>query len=158
MRNYLKNTILNYDRKTVDGYSVSDYLSKNIPDTLEYIDSLDSSFFSWHQVQNNDSIERIAHELYGNADYWDILLLVNHKNPLTQMPYHYDAIYETAESEVQTYIDDVYGDLPQGEHNILLEAISKELTVENEEFRIMKIVAPSKINTFLQKGFEDGYF
>lgn len=158
MADYLKNTILNFSRAESGGYSVSDYLSKDITELLDYIDTFSSDYFSWYQLQNNDSIERVAQDIYGNADYWDILLLVNRKNPLVDMPYHFDAVYNNAEATVQDYSDDIYGTIPDNVQAIMLEAYTKELSEKNESFRIMRIITPSKMSSFLQKGFEDGYF
>jgi hypothetical protein len=159
MGDYLKTTIIQYDKKTSDSYSVSDYLSKDIPEIMTFINSLDASYFSWYEVKNNDKLERIAYELYGNPDYWDILLLINNKRPLQDMPYDFDAINATAELMVEEYEANVYkSDIPESTRSLLFKTFRNKLEIEYESFRIMRIVNPSKINSFLQAGFAGGYF
>lgn len=156
---YLKNTILNYDRVIFDNYSIPDYLSKKLPNILDFIDSLDSNYFSWYQVQDNDKLERISHEIYGNENYWDILLLINRKLPLVNIAHDYDTLYNIAEDMVQDYENSIFNvALPSIEREILLNKFLADLLQKNEEYRIIRIVNPSKMNKFLQLGFEAGYF
>ncbi len=72
----MKNTLLNYDLEEVElngtDFNVSDYFSKDVG-IYSLINDLDD-YLDTYQINNNDKLERIAYELYGNIDYLDIRL------------------------------------------------------------------------------------
>lgn len=167
---YLKNTLQTYDRRdvlmddiegtgTAELYSIKDYTSVDQAKVRKFIDTLDSTYFDWYQLQNNMNLEKLALDLYGNADYWDIFIVVNHRNPLFEFPYDYDTLTNMVENKVSEYVANVYGsELSTEAYNALYENFKNELVTQTEKFRIIKIVKPTKIYEFLQKGYEQGLF
>jgi hypothetical protein len=159
MAGYLTTSLMNFTRRDIDGYNVTDYTSINFTDVHAYVNSLPDSMTDWYQVQNNDKFERIALELYGNADYWDILLVINHRNPLTGLPFDFDTISNLAEDAVEEYEADIYNaTLPDAEHIIMYNEYEEQSIIKNELNRVIKIIRPSQINTFLQDGYNQGVF
>lgn len=155
----LINTIVKYDRRTLDNYSVVDYTSKNIKNIQEYIDSLDDDLFDWYQMEDNDKLERIALELYGNADYWDILLIINERNPLFQLALDFDTLAKIATSKVLKYEEVVYkASIGAQANKEMDEKYNFEYVTDNEDYRVLRIVKPSRVFEFLQGGYEQGYF
>ncbi len=167
---YLKNTLQNYSRMerlmpdvenagVHEHYSITDYTSVDHAKVRQFVDSLPITMFDWYQLQNNTNLEKVALDLYGNADYWDIFVIVNHRNPLFEFPYDYDTLTSMVEAKIQDYINDVYGsDLSNEAYNSLYENYKNKMVEEAEQWRVIKIVKPSKIYEFLQRGYEQGLF
>lgn len=167
---YLKNTLQNYDKldvrmpdieggNTTETYSITDYTSVDHVKVRQFVDGLSPTMFDWYQLQNNSNLEKVALDLYGNPDYWDILVVINHRNPLFELPYDYDTITSMVENKVADYASKVYGDeLSARSYDALVENYKTQMVKEAEVFRVIKIVKPSKIYEFLQKGYEQGLF
>jgi len=160
---YLKNTIINFDNSdhTVlnKTYSVEDYRSLNLNKILDYIDNCEYDMFDWYQLQNNANLEKVALDLYGNPDYWDILIAINGHNPLFDLPFDFDVLESFSESKAQAYVDKVYGTELSEETNLeLINSYREKFQTRNEELRVIRIVKPSMIQQFLQKGYEEGCF
>lgn len=160
MAKYLTNSVINFTNRTVNNYDVEDYFSMDFNKLSEYIDSCPSSWFDWYQIPNNSKIEKISLDIYGDANYWDILILINHRNPIFDMPYEYDTLYDLAEDRINEYINDVYVNksLDETAKTIMIEAYKERLVAENELLRVIKIVKPTRLQTFIQGGYEQGYF
>ncbi len=149
----MRNSILNYDTETVEleevEVQVSDYFSKdvqifNIFDTLgDYLDT--------YQIQNNDKLERIALELYGNSNYWDILLMLNDRNPLFEIPYEYDLVEDFAEDSTNYYKNVLYSHPPLNvtRSEIIKAQILEETEINNESYRLIYIIKTEKMNDFI---------
>lgn len=170
MARYLTDTLLNFEsfqedildiegEAILETYVLPDYRSFDILGIYEYIDSLPEETFMWYQLEDDTKLEKVALDLYGNSDYWDILMLINQKDPLFHMPYNYDTLVNSAEIKAQNYIDEIYGNtITNVAYNALVETYKKKFIKENEIFRYIRIIKPSQIYKFLQDGFEKGYF
>ena len=155
---YLKNTLIKFNTRKTDNYTINDYHSRDLTLTHTLVDN-NPDLFDWHSRTNGDNIESVAYDLYGNADYWDILVIINKHNPLYDSPRAYDFIVSSVEERIKDYADNVYGkDLPEPAYNDMYDSFLEAHEVENESFRVIKIVKPNKIQEFLQIGFELGYF
>ena len=125
----------------------------------EYVEQCDEDFFDWVQIQNNVTLEKLALDFYGNANYWDVLLVINQKNPLFEMPFDFDSLSTMAEDKIDSYIREIYNnDIPVSIYNIMYEKYKNDLVLLNEEYRIIRIVRPGRIQEFFQKGYEMGCF
>jgi len=157
---YLKNSVIDYENRIVDNYSVEDYFTFDTKKVLDYVKTCTEDYFEWYQLENNDAIERVAHDLYGNADYWDILLLINGRDPLFGFVYDFDIVNLTSIQMVEKYDNDVYttASLTDMHKQYMQQTYEKKLNDQNESNRLIKIVKPSRINEFLQKGYESGCF
>lgn len=147
----MKNTLLNYDKEELDEFIVSDYFSKDI-NIFNLIDGLDD-YIEIYTIADNDKLERVSLEIYGTTDYWDIILMLNDRNPLFDMPLDYDKIRNGSEEIANTYINFLYSQAPVTDTARVLEFTNEILTRnfnENESFRMIKIIKPSKIGAFLK--------
>lgn len=149
------NTILDYQKEELDDFIVSDYTSKkiNIYDILEemrYNNNL-SEFFSLYRISDDDKLERISYSMYGTTDYWDILLQINDRNPLFQMPYNLDSTIESAEAFWDYYSNNVcFQTLNNNVLNILLNSEIERMKEKNEIYRYIYVIKPTKMNEFLK--------
>lgn len=156
---YLTDSIFDYTTRNDENYILYDYHSMDLIKINEYIDQLDDNMFDWIQIQNNVTLEKIALDFYGNADYWDLILIINNTKPLFEMPYDFDALSNMVEDKISSYISEVYGNnLPTAVYNIMYEKYQNEMIINNEYYRIIRIIRPSMISQFFQQGYEMGYF
>ena len=161
----MKNTILKYKTESlemnIDGnlktYNVNDYFSKDIG-INNIIDKLEP-FLALYKTSNGDKLERISYELYNTTDYWDILLLLNNRDPLYGMTYDDDAIRQMVRSLIENYQVVVYSHAPlnQLRTDNLLEQFVNEAIEENERLRNIIIVKPQEINNFISVLRENNY-
>jgi len=155
----LTNTILNFKRKEIGTYSVVDYTSLDLQKMRAYINSIPQDSFEYFNVVNGDRFERIALQLYGSSNYWDVLLLINDRHPLTGLPFDFDTISNLAESTILSYESIILKKpVPSKSREILYTKYEHELFVENEAQRLIKIIKPSKMADFIQTGFNIGVF
>lgn len=156
---YLRNSLINYTKREVDNYSLSDYFSLSLNDIQEYIDSCPKNWFELYRLGNITNLEKVALDIYSDPDYWDIILIVNKRNPLFDLPFEFDVLIERAEKKVMEYADTVYaGALPTDIETTMIDAYLSKFDTDNELFRIINIVKPSKLQEFLQGGYDRGYF
>jgi hypothetical protein len=153
----MKNTILNFKKETVEielgfersEYEVRDYFSKkiNVSDIVpEILDMM-----AIYEMYDGDTIERVSFELYGTTDYWDILIMLNERSPLYDMPYEDGTIQEQSETFIFQYQNFVYSHAPliQRRATILLNELIESRTNDNESLRALYIIKPSEMNRFL---------
>ena len=157
MTKYVSNTVVKFERRDVDKYNVADYTSKKFSEFDDYVKDLADDFFDHYQMKDDDKIERISLELYGTPDYWDVLLLLNKRIPMFEFALGFDTLSDLTDSKIQKYIDVVYktglSNLAKNEMN---DDYLNEFLDNNEKFRVLKIVRPSRMFEFLQGGFEKG--
>ena len=173
----LKNSTLIYDTETVDNYIVSDYTSKDYSKLYDQLEDFPDELFDKMLIQDNDKLERISYELYGNEDYWDILLLINNKSPLFSMSYSNEYILELKNVKLVNFINGLSNGI-YGEENIdiftdtyLAETsehavyerlqffnnnIIKELELENESYREITYIKPAYFQEFLRLAYDKG--
>lgn len=154
----MKNSVIIFDTEEIDDkYIVPDYFSKDIAvynivtDMLPYLET--------YSISNGDKLERISYELYGTTDYWDILLMINERDPLFDMPFKYDIVEETVEKIIDTYQNETFTDAPlnQERTDILFNDRLEQAEIDNEEIRTMYVITPSLITDAISLLKTKGY-
>ena len=150
------NTLLTYELEELDEFIVSDYTSKKVDIYNLFQEMKDNGtladFLEVYRISDDDKLERISYSIYGTADYWDILLQINDRTPLFQMPYNLDTTFEIAEAMWNNYSDNIYFQSPL-DSNLLQSLIDDEierLKEKNEVYRFIYIIKTSKMNEFLK--------
>lgn len=148
---------MKFDTEELDEFIVSDYFSKsiNIWDIFYELEE----YLSVYKMDNCDKLERVSYELYGTTDYWDVLLLINDRTPLFDMPYNFETLSDTALASVNHYKNYIYDNAPLNQTRV--EEFYNELMVDtqnkNELFRYIYVVKQANINDVVsllkQKGF-----
>lgn len=152
----MQNTLLNYTLEELDEFVVPDYFSKKIDlynliqefsenDTLGY-------YLATYKIADDDKLERISYDIYGTTNYWDILLQLNDKNPLFELPYSLDTIIDGSEEYWNNYANFLYFQAPLNSeilNNLIDEEIEK-MKEQNEKYRFLYIIKPTKIQEFLK--------
>ena len=166
----MKNTILKFDTDELylgdetSPKKVYNYFSKKIDiyniltDDLGDVDI--SDYTSTYKMADDDKLERISYDLYGTTDYWDVLSSLNERNPLFEIPYNFDVIAEDSTNFVDKYFDTVYSQAPL-EQVARIEALSEEFLTDevsdNEYYRYITVIKPSKMSQFLLLLKENNY-
>lgn len=153
---HLKNKVLNYENRTIGNYNVEDYFTFNVGKIQGFIKDCSNDFFEYYQLNDDDKLERIALELYNNANYWDIVLLINDMDPLFSMVYNYDTISSMAEDKANKYLEDIGTSVPSSHADYLASKYEAIFNKENDSKRIIKIVKPNRMQDFLQLAREKG--
>ncbi len=152
----MTNTILNYALEELDEFIVPDFFSKKI-DIYKILQEFKDNgtildYVNTYRISDDDKLERISYDIYGTPNYWDLLLQLNDKNPLFDMPYGLDTIIESSEEFWNFYSEFIYFQAPL--QSTLLETLIQneiELMKErNEVYRYMFIIKPSKLNDFIK--------
>jgi len=153
----MKNTVMKYETEELDEFIVSDYFSKSI-DVWSIFSEIES-YLSIYKMDNGDKLERVSYELYGTTDYWDVLLLINDRTPLFDMPYDFETLSETALANVNYYKNFIYDNAPLNQSRVdeFYTELMSEVQNENEFFRYIYVVKQSKINDFVSLLKDKGY-
>jgi hypothetical protein len=156
----LKNSVIDFTNRQIENTIVEDYFTFDLKKILDHIASCTLDYFEWYQMDDDDKIERVALELYGNADYWDILLLINGKDALFDMPYNFDTLSSFADEKAKNYVASISAlKTITPEHQAQMAEIYEEkFRKQNEENRLLRVVKPSRMQEFIQSAYESGCF
>lgn len=153
----MKNSILNYDTEELEEFIVKDYFSKNV-DVYNIFSELEE-FLEQYKMADDDKLERISYELYGDPNYWDLLLLINDKNPLLQMSYNYDVLLNDVEDKIAVYSNLIYSHPPLTAERLAAgyDILLNKADDNNENNRFIYVVKPNQLNDVLSILKEKGY-
>jgi len=147
----MKNTILKYDRITSIKFDCGDYTSKKFRIVLEMTEVNDTNYIEYIELYDNQTIEQVSFILYGSADYWDILVLINDIDPIFDMSYEYDILSDISVRQVTKYLAD-YSGVYRDDTFDRLNSIKLTQNIENnEKNRKIKVIKPSRLFDFITK-------
>jgi hypothetical protein len=91
------NTVYNYNSKEKDGFKVQDYTSIYFGGLKDLIEN-NPEYFEFVDVADNEKMENISYQRYGNENYADLILACNNENFLWSMPYGENILLEQLDS------------------------------------------------------------
>jgi len=152
---YMKNQYYVFD----DYEWTSEYSVKNFTrlDTLPKIPEkyFTSDYIQTYQVPDDSRLELIAFKLWGDSNYWDILMALNKMTKFNQLPKNHDIILENVQKKMDDFISRTEKITPKGfvyTTEILEEKRARFLEEEetiNEEFRNIIYIEKSNISDLL---------
>lgn len=146
----MKNSILNYNSLSSKQFTSQYYHSKYFNQIKDIIELKDSSYIETKELMDNQTIENISYILYGTPDYWDILVLINIRDPLFGMTYNFDII-DTASTNVVTKFMETYsGTGASSVFDKLKKIVLNNYDKLNEEKRTIRVIRPERINDFMK--------
>ena len=153
----MKNTVLIYDTEELDEFIVSDYFSKKIT-VFDLIPDI-GDYLAIYKLQDNDKLEKISFDLYKTTDYWDILLMLNDRNPLFEMPYETDAITTQAETLIDKYCNNIYVNHPMEITSLtrFTEKFMADFNSLNESYRYLYVIQPTRMGDFIKLLKDNNY-
>ena len=152
----MTNTLLNYTLEELDEFIVSDYFSKKIDlynILQEFSDAgILANYMQVYRIADDDKLERISYDIYGTTAYWDLLLQINDKNPLFEMPYSLDTIIDSSEEYWNNYSNLLYFQAPLDTAFLqtLIDEEIEKMKEKNEIYRVLYIIKPTKLQDFLK--------
>lgn len=169
---YFGNKILNFDTKDVtdeDGktqkdsstksFKVYDFNSLNIRKIRALMSVIPDSWIGYTKIQNNTNVEKLANDIYGNPDFWDILVILNNRNPLFEWPYDFDVIEHMTDSMITKYEKYVYKKkMSDSSKEKLRKQLYDKISEQNEQFRYIRYIFPENIYEFISLGKKYGVF
>ena len=152
----MTNSILNYTNEELDEFIVPDYFSKKI-DIYTVLQEFSEAgtlgeYVVSYRMSDDDKLERISYDIYGTPIYWDLLLQINDKVPLFEMPYSLDTIIASSEEYWNNYSNLLYFQAPlnSGVLQALIDEEIEKMKEINEIYRIIYIIKPTKLQEFLK--------
>lgn len=156
----MQNTLIKFEKEEVQDFIVSDYFSRKINLSSIITDDIKKEYFTTYQIDENDKIERISYEIYKSTDYWDLLILINSLDSLSDMPYDFDTYSDSVDKFLSDYSNKVYSNKPLNSTRLqeLKDEFYESTRIKNEKFRYIYVIKPIKMQDFLKmiklKGFE----
>src|SRR5574344_1282034 len=137
----MQNTI-DYNAFEVSGstynFNITDYTSAGLNKIRSYLNTLSNSYFVYLKVEENTKIEKVC---------YDLILLLNNKEMVYDMPYSYDIILEAIEKDIDRYRSRVFKNtfekFSDMAYNDLENSLSEKYNKNNSKFLYIKAI---KIN------------
>ena len=100
------------------------------------------------RIDENERLERLSFRLYGTAQFWDLILILNGITSYLQLPTSYDKVVERADLIYKEW-DKELGKNKSDEYKERKRAEFIELeNQKNEKYRNIKYIEPSLIRNF----------
>jgi len=145
----MKNSVLKYDTISCDSFKSQDYTSKRYKKIQEMSELSDSNYVEYINLIDEQTIEQVSYILYETPDYWDLLLIINNRDPLFGMSYNFDILNDISETKVGNYLSDYSGIYKNDTFERLKTIVLTLQTEKNEKNRVLKVIRPEKITDFL---------
>ena len=101
-----------------------------------------------YEVQDDERIEVISYNIYGTADYWDLIMILNDMKQQTELPVNSDKLEVLQQSLYNEWFR-LFGKTKTRDQ---LQAKEKELYElmfnRNEKYRKINYINPSYVNAF----------
>lgn len=145
--------IISYDEFSLEGsssnFNIKDYNSVNLTKIKSYLNSLDNSYFVYLKVEVGAKIEKVCYDYYNNTNYCDLIMMINGRNMIYDMPYSYDIILEAIEKDIDRYRSKVFRNtfdkLSDRAYNDLEKSLSNKYNSENSKFLYIKAIRNTMI-------------
>ncbi|UZV40453.1 hypothetical protein vBCjeMWX1_0028 [Campylobacter phage vB_CjeM_WX1] len=152
LTNYLDNYSFSEANKTeAEVCNVRDYRSMDYSAITKYIN--DSNTINV-KINANDFIESVSNRLYNDPNLWDLLMLINNKDALNDMPYDNDRIADMADELIANYFNNpekpYQGNITEQLITEYREYLIDLLTQKNYQNMIIKALDPTYLGDFLR--------
>ena len=132
-----------YEKTT---YVYKDYTSVDYSDIFKWDEVKSDAWTYIYLLDDNVKIETVSFELYGTPDYWDLLLGINNRNPIFEMPY--DIVEDELAYELEKF--KTYS----ADSTELLEIVETKLResieTKNDTLKELRVIRPERLQDFLR--------
>lgn len=148
----MKHTI-SYNEFVLDNgsshFNIKDYNSVSLSKIKNYLNSLENYYFVYLKVEVGAKIERVCFDYYNNTNYYDLVMLINDRDMVYDMPYSYDIILEAIEKDIDRYRSKVFRNnvdkLSDRSYRDLEESLTNKYNSNNSKFLYIKAIRNSMI-------------
>jgi len=156
MTKIVSGTFTRFNKRIVGNYNAADFRSKDIIQLKKFINNLPQNAFDYAMVPDNDNFMRISLKLYGDMNFWDVLIAINGRDSLAGLPFDFDTIDVISNDKIIEYETFVYGKtVPEPQRTELLNLKKTELDVLNEGHRVIKYIKPDVLGQFIQTAYDN---
>lgn len=151
--------LLNFENFEIsDAYStfnVQNYNSIDLSEIRDYLDGLPDHWFRFLKLHEGDKIEKVLYDYYGSSDFFDLILFLNKRNMIFDMPYSYDVILDAIEKDINEYQYKVFGNtteqLSEKTFERLKNTLDNNYSTKNEKFIYLKVISAENIDLVRRK-------
>ena len=109
-----------------------------------YLNSLPSNYFKYLKVEQGAKIEKLCFDYYKNTNYYDIILILNNRDMIYDMPYENDIILDAIDSDIENYKQKVFNDpykkLSDRSYKDLYNKLDIFYNTKNLKFQYLKVI------------------
>lgn len=151
----MKTEFLIYDDFEIGNFKIKNYNSFMLSEIRNYLDSLDDNYYTYIKITDNVLIEKVIFDYYDTENYYDLILFINNREMLYDMPYSYDIILNNIDKDINAYEYKVFGtlknELSEKSKSRLVEKLNSEYIENNKKLLYIKIIKKQYINEILRK-------
>ena len=151
----MKTEFLTYDDFEIGNFKIKNYNSFMLSEIRNYLDSLDDNYYTYLKLTDNVLIEKVIFDYYDTENYYDLILFINNREMLYDMPYSYDIILNNIDKDTNAYEYKVFGtlknELSEKSKSRLAEKLNSEYIENNKKLLYIKIIKKQYINEILRK-------
>lgn len=152
LTNYLDSyNYLEANKSEAEVYNVRDYRSVDYSLITKFIN--ESNIINV-KINANDFMESVSNRLYNDPNLWDLLMLINNKDALSDMPYDNDRIADMADELIMNYFNNpekpYQGNITEQLLTEYREYLIDLLTQKNYQNMIIKALDPVYLGDFLR--------
>ena len=159
----MKETLMKYDDFNVfnvrNTLKIKDYTSFDIYKIKELLNSLDKNYFAWIKLNEGSLIESALYDYYGDENLYDLIMFINQRDMLFDMPYSYDVILNAIDRSISEYEYRVFGnfkkELSEKSNKRLREKLDADYTEKNQKFLYLKVIKREYINEVKRRVYEE---
>lgn len=159
----MKETLMKYDDFNVfnikNTLKIKNYTSFDIYKIKELLNSLDKNYFAWIKLNEGSLIESALYEYYGDENLYDLIMFINQRDMLFDMPYSYDVILNAIDRSISEYEYRVFGnfkkELSEKSNKRLREKLDADYTEKNQKFLYLKVIKREYINEVKRRVYEE---
>lgn len=159
----MKETLMKYDNFNVfnvrNTLKIKDYTSFDIYKIKELLNSLDKNYFAWIKLNEGSLIESALYDYYGDENLYDLIMFINQRDMLFDMPYSYDVILNAIDRSISEYEYRVFGnfkkELSEKSNKRLREKLDADYTEKNQKFLYLKVIKREYINEVKRRIYEE---
>lgn len=130
-----------------------DYQTLNVNAVLQFVKNYPQSVLKVN-VPPEVKIETLSQKLYSDKDYWDLILVLNNKEFLYDMPKSNDIISIEVDDLVKNYFYNsekpYQGNIPEGLTEAYSNALMETKTQENNDNQTFIVLNPNYKKQFLR--------
>lgn len=136
-------------------FSISNYNSIDLSEVRNYLDGLPDFWFTHLKIHEGSKIEKVLYEYYKTDNFYDLILFLNKRDMVFDMPYSYDVIIDAVEKDIAEYQYKVFGNtidqLSEKASLRLKEKLDNSYSKNNEKYIYLKVITTDKINIVRRK-------
>jgi len=148
-------SICDFDDFEIDGsnynYKIKNFNSIDLTEIKEYLLGLPEIYFTYLKVVEGTKIEKVLWDYYLEEDLYDLILLLNNREMIFDMPYSYDVVSSKVDTQLLDYEFKVFGNTigelsPQARER-LRKKLDDQYSENNNKFVYLKAIKRTYINT-----------